>query len=89
MTRDKGLEEILNNDLRAEPGITEKAMFGGWAWFFNGNLLCGVRDDGMLVRLGKNNDHWALQLPGAVPMVSRARPAYAQLGTSHAGSLWR
>ena len=51
MARDKGLEELLADELRPESGVTEKAMFGGWAWLVNGNLLCGARDDGMLVRL--------------------------------------
>ncbi|MFM0245875.1 TfoX N-terminal domain-containing protein [Burkholderia sp. GAS332] len=73
MTRDRGLEEILNDELMSEPDLTEKAMFGGWAWLVNGNLLCGARDDGMLVRLGKDNDGWALQIAGIVPMVSRGR----------------
>ncbi|MFM0730502.1 TfoX/Sxy family protein [Paraburkholderia sediminicola] len=73
MTRDRGLEELLNDDLRSEPDITEKAMFGGWAWLVNGHLLCGARDDGMLVRLGKGKEGWALQISGIVPMVSRAR----------------
>ncbi len=73
VARDKGLEELLADELRAEPGITEKAMFGGWAWLVNGNLLCGARDDGMLVRLGKDRDAWALKIPGIVPMLSRGR----------------
>jgi len=30
-------------------------MFGGLAWLAHGNLLCGARDAGMLVRLGKDN----------------------------------
>jgi hypothetical protein len=49
-------------------------MFGGRAWLLNGNLLCGARDDGMLARLGKDNEDWALQLKGVVPMMSRGRP---------------
>lgn len=73
MTRDSGLEEILNDDLRSEPDIARKAMFGGWAWLVNGHLLCGARDDGMLVRLGKDNDGWALQIRGIVPMISRGQ----------------
>lgn len=48
-------------------------MFGGWAWLLRGNLLCGARDDGMLVRLGKGRDAWALQIKGIVPMLSRGR----------------
>jgi hypothetical protein len=73
MARDSGLEEIVFDDLRAIPGITDKAMFGGWAWLLWGNLLCGARDDGMLVRLGKGNDDWALAMHGIEPMISRGR----------------
>lgn len=73
MARDEGLEELLREHLEAEPGLKEKAMFGGRAWLLNGNLLCGARDDGMLVRLGKGNDGWALELPGIVPMMIRGR----------------
>jgi hypothetical protein len=49
-------------------------MFGGWAWLLWGNLLCGARDDGMLARLGKGKDDWALAVPGIGPMISRGKP---------------
>ena len=73
VARDKGLEELIADELRPESGISEQAMFGGWAWLVNGNFLCGARDDGMLVRLGKDRDAWALKIPGIVPMTSRGR----------------
>jgi hypothetical protein len=73
MARDRGLEELLNDELVTVRGITQKAMFGGWAWLLDGKLLCGSRDDGMLVRLGKGNDGWALSLSGIEPMLSRGR----------------
>jgi hypothetical protein len=73
MARDEGLEQIIFDDLGTIPGITDKAMFGGWAWLLWGNLLCGGRDDGMLLRLGKGNDGWALLVPGIEPMVSRGK----------------
>jgi hypothetical protein len=73
MARDNGLEEIINDELRSTPGLTDKAMFGGWAWLISGKLLCAARDDGMLVRLGKGNDGWALQIAGVAPMLSRGR----------------
>ena len=76
MARNKVLEELLNDDLAPVRGITEKGMFGGRAWLLNGNLLCGARDDGMLVRLGKGNDSWALATPGIAPMISRGRPMH-------------
>lgn len=73
MPRDKGLEELLENDLRGLRGLTQKPMFGGMAWLLNGNLLCGAREDGMLVRLGKGNDAWALKLSGIQPMEMHGR----------------
>jgi hypothetical protein len=73
MARDRGLEELLSDHLAGTPGLTQKAMFGGMAWLVNGNLLCGAREDGMLVRLGKNNDAWALTIPGIAPMVMQGR----------------
>ena len=74
MARDQGLEELLRADLEGTPGLTEKPMFGGRAWLLDGHLLCGAREDGMLVRLGKGQDRWALDLPGIGPMISRGRP---------------
>ena len=73
MARDEGLEELLREDLKLEAGLTEKAMFGGQAWLLHGHLLCGARDDGMLVRLGKGNDGWALELGDINPMIMRGR----------------
>jgi len=73
MARDAGLEELLREELGQRPGLSEKAMFGGWAFLLNGHLLCGAREDGMLIRLGKGNDAWALEQPDVKPMLSRGR----------------
>ena len=73
MPRDLGLEELIRADLPDEP-FTEKAMFGGWAWLLRGNLVCGAREDGMLARLGKGGDAWALARAGVTQMISRGRP---------------
>jgi len=73
LARDEGLEELMREDLRVEPGLAEKTMFGGRCWLLNGNLLCGARDDGMLVRLGKGQDGWALDLDDVTPMLSGSR----------------
>ncbi|MBB4845737.1 hypothetical protein HNP55_004289 [Paucibacter oligotrophus] len=74
MARDPGLEAILFEELGGLDGLTDKAMFGGWAWLLEGHLLCGARTDGMLVRLGKGQDGWALALPGVAAMISRGKP---------------
>lgn len=74
MARDAGLEELIRQELGERPGLTEKPMFGGLAFLLDGNLLCGARSDGMLVRLGKGKDGWALSLPGIESMVMGERP---------------
>jgi len=73
MARDEGLEELLQGYLEDERGLTDKPMFGGRAWLLHGHLLCGARDDGVLVRLGKGSDAWALKTKGIVPLMSRGR----------------
>ncbi len=73
MARDAGLEELLREELGQRPGLSEKAMFGGWAFLLNGHLLCGAREDGLLIRLGKGNDAWALELHDIKPMLSGSR----------------
>jgi hypothetical protein len=73
MTRDKGLETLISEDLGRRAGITEKAMFGGWAWLLDGKLLVGARNTGMLARIGEANESWALKLPGITPMMMRER----------------
>jgi hypothetical protein len=73
MACDEGLEALLREDLSSQAGLTEMAMFGGRAWLLQGNLLCGARDDGMLARLGKGKDGWALELPDVAPMIMRGR----------------
>lgn len=76
MARDAGLEHLLHEHLGATPGLSGKAMFGGYAWLLDGHLLCGARDDGVLLRLGKGNDRWALERRGVVPMVMGERPMH-------------
>jgi TfoX/Sxy family transcriptional regulator of competence genes len=73
VARNKGLEELIDNDLAGMRGITTKPMFGGMAWLANGNLLCGARDAGMLVRLGKDGDAWALKHAGIARAVMGGR----------------
>lgn len=64
--RDLGLEELVRQELGERPGLSEKPMFGGLAFLLNGNLVCGARDDGMLVRLGKGNDGWRWRCRGSL-----------------------
>ena len=73
MVRDRGLEALIDDELEGVSGLARKAMFGGWVWLLHGNLLCGARHEGMLVRLGKGQDDWALAIDGVEPMFSGTR----------------
>ena len=82
MARDRGLEELILDDIGSLPGLSDKKMFGGLAWMLDGHLLCGARDVGMMVRLGKGNDGWALELPDVAPMVMSGKqmPGWVRAG---------
>jgi hypothetical protein len=73
MARDRGLEELILDDMGDLPGLTTKPMFGGLCWMLDGHLLCGARDVGLMVRLGKGNDGWAVALNDVEPMVMSGR----------------
>jgi hypothetical protein len=73
MARDEGLEELVSDDLADLTGVTTTKMFGGFAWMWQGHLLCGVRHEGILFRLGKGNTAWTIGQPGVTPMVMGGR----------------
>jgi TfoX N-terminal domain len=73
MARDAGLEELVSNALGELPGVSGKAMFGGWAFLLYGNLLCGVRRGSLMLRVGRDNEEWALAIPGVDSVVMRGR----------------
>ena len=73
MPRDQGLEALLNDDLGNLPGLTQKRMFGGWAWLLHGHLLCAARAGSIMIRLGKGNDAWALATTGITTVVMSGR----------------
>ena len=74
MTRDAGLEQMLTEDIAGVTDITTTKMFGGFAWMWQGHLLCCARHDGILYRLGKGQDAWALDLPDVAPMIMGGKP---------------
>jgi TfoX N-terminal domain len=73
MPRDPGLEELVKSSLGNTRGLSEKAMFGGWAWLLHGNLLCGARRGSLLLRVGKDNEAWANEIPGVATAIMGGR----------------
>ena len=55
-------------------GWTEKKMFGGVAFMFNGKMCCGVIKDDLLVRVGPVQNDKALALPNSRPMDFTGKP---------------
>jgi TfoX/Sxy family transcriptional regulator of competence genes len=49
-------------------------MFGGIAFMLNGNMVCGVTKDDLMLRVGADNYADALKQPGARQMDMGGRP---------------
>jgi TfoX/Sxy family transcriptional regulator of competence genes len=52
MAYDEGLAQRVRDVLAERADLAEKRMFGGIAFIVQGNMACGVRDDGLIVRVG-------------------------------------
>jgi TfoX N-terminal domain len=73
MPGDPGLEELVKSSLGNTRGLSEKAMFGGWAYLLHGNLLIGARRGSLLLRVGKDNEAWANEIPGVATAIMGGR----------------
>ena len=58
-------DELLTVRIRAclghLPDLVEKKMFGGVGFMVNGNMTCGVHKNDLIVRVGAEQYHAALQ----------------------------
>ena len=55
-------------------GATGKKMFGGTCHLINGNMLCGVYKNFLILRLDEQAAQDALQRPGVKPFDVTGRP---------------
>ncbi|MFF7645797.1 TfoX/Sxy family protein [Streptomyces canus] len=74
MTYDEGLAERIRQYLDADPGVTEKRMFGGIAFLYQGNMAVGVTGDDLVVRVGPDAAGAALARPGTRLFDMTGRP---------------
>ncbi|MCK8438913.1 TfoX/Sxy family protein [Streptomyces sp. D2-8] len=74
MAFDEGLAERVRARLGTDPGITEKRMFGGLAFLYQGNMAVGVTGDGLMVRVGPDATEAALARPGTRPFDLTGHP---------------
>jgi TfoX/Sxy family transcriptional regulator of competence genes len=61
-------------EIVADWGATKKKMFGGTCHLLHGNMLCGVNNDRLIVRLGHEAGSEALSEPHVGPMDVTGRP---------------
>ena len=74
MPHDPRLAERMRSALARRAGIAERAMFGGYCWMLNGNMLCGVEVGRYMFRVGKEQHAQALARPGARAMDITGKP---------------
>ena len=73
MAYNESLADRIRATLSGQSNITEKKMFGGLAFMLNGNMVCGVTKDDLMLRVGAENYAAALKQPGARQMEMGAR----------------
>jgi hypothetical protein len=75
MAYDEGLAERVREQLAAEPGLTEKAMFGGVAFLLDGTMAVALMGDELMVRVGRDEARGeALARPHTRPSEMKGRP---------------
>ncbi|HEY1065551.1 MAG TPA: TfoX/Sxy family protein [Pirellulales bacterium] len=65
MAFDEVLAGRIRTALGRRRGLTERKMFGGLVFMLHGNMVCGVAQDDLMVRLGKEGVAAALHEPHA------------------------
>lgn len=74
MAYDKWLAERIREQLAAEPGLTEKRMFGGLAFLLNGNMAVSASGQGgLLLRVDPAETDELAGKPHAQRFVMRGR----------------
>jgi TfoX/Sxy family transcriptional regulator of competence genes len=70
---------------RMLPGFDECRMFGGVTMMFNGNMLCCVARDGLMVRVGVDGEAEALARPAAQSCMGTGRRMAGFVMVDYAG----
>jgi TfoX/Sxy family transcriptional regulator of competence genes len=74
MAYDEDLAGRVREQLAAETGVTEKAMFGGLAFLLGGNMAVGLSGEELMVRVGPEASDDALARPHTRPFDMTGRP---------------
>lgn len=75
MAYDEGFAQRVREQLAGEPGITERAMFGGLAFLVDGRMAVAVSGrDLMMIRADDETEERLLRRDGVEQTVMRDRP---------------
>ena len=85
MAYNEDLADRIRDQLEAMQPYPEKRMFGGIAFFLNGNMACGVSGDELMVRVGPERYEEALAQPYARPFDITGRPMTGWVMIASAG----
>lgn len=75
MACDARLEGAMRRDLGGLPGLTECPMFGGLCFLLNRHMLCAIRQEGAMVRVGPARQAQVLAMTNLAPMIHQGRPS--------------
>jgi TfoX/Sxy family transcriptional regulator of competence genes len=67
MAYNQELAQRIKEILGPLPGLETKKMFGGMCYLLHGNMLCGVIDERMIVRMGKERQNESMSRPHTRP----------------------
>lgn len=74
MAFDAGLAQRVREVLASQPGVTERAMFGGLAFLVDGKMFVGINHTSLMARVGPERHADALAQPHVRPMDFTGRP---------------
>lgn len=74
MPYNEQIEARIKKIMTRWKNIDQKNMFGGVCHLLNGNMVCGVYKDFLILRLGEEKAHKALSLPHVKPFDITGRP---------------
>jgi TfoX/Sxy family transcriptional regulator of competence genes len=76
---DEQLAAGIRDVLAETDGVAERKMFGGLAFLYHGNMVCGVVGETLMLRLGPELADAALDEPHTRPMDFTGRPMRAMV----------
>ena len=68
MPYDENLANRIRSHLGPDPAYTERKMFGGLAFMYQGNMACGILNNNLMLRTGPEQYEKVLSLPHAKVM---------------------